>query len=140
MVLGLISVFFAGLLAGEEVVVRFGVRGPLAALPDEPHIRLRKGLIRTLRVLVPALFLPALLVAAAALVLEPSAGGAIGVLALLGWAGVTFLGTVPINAAALAWSAAAPPAGWQTTIARWERLDSLRCAAAVIAFVALLLR
>ena len=29
---GMVSVFFAGLLAGEEFVIRYGVRGPLAAL------------------------------------------------------------------------------------------------------------
>ena len=35
-VLGLVSVFFAGLLAGEEFVIRCGVRGPLASLPAGP--------------------------------------------------------------------------------------------------------
>ena len=37
-VVGMISVFFAGLLAGEEFVIRYGVRGPLASLEDGPHI------------------------------------------------------------------------------------------------------
>jgi uncharacterized membrane protein len=134
MVLGLISVFFAGLLAGEEVVVRFGVRGPLAALPDESHIRLRQGLIRTLRVLVPAIFVPALITAAVAAAADASVWRWAAVVALGGWATTTFLGTVPINAAALAWSPAAPPPGWQTTISRWERLDSVRTVAAVLAF------
>jgi uncharacterized membrane protein len=134
MVLGMISAFFAGLLAGEEVVVRFGVRGPLAALPDEPHIRLRQGLIRTLRILVPAIFVPALLTGVVAAVADASPVRWAAVVALAGWAAATFLGTVPINAAALAWSPAAPPPGWQATISRWEQLDSVRTAAAVLAF------
>jgi hypothetical protein len=51
-ILSLINVFFAGLLAGEEFVIRFGVRGPLAGLDQRPHIELRKALILTLRILV----------------------------------------------------------------------------------------
>jgi uncharacterized membrane protein len=111
------------------------VRGPLAALPDEPHIRLRQGLIRTLRVLVPAIFIPALLAGVVAAVADASAVRWAAVVALLGWAATTFLGTVPINAAALAWSPAAPPPGWQATIVRWERLDPVRTVGAVLAFV-----
>jgi hypothetical protein len=34
----MVSVLFAGLLAGEEFVIRYGVRGPLATLDDGPHI------------------------------------------------------------------------------------------------------
>jgi hypothetical protein len=132
------ALFFAGLLAGAEVVVRFGVRGPLAALPDEAHIRMRQGLIRTLRVLVPALFVPTLVLSVAALIAGPTIAGGVAVAALLGWAATTFLGTVPINSAAIDWLPAAPPAHWREVIARWERLDSVRCAAAVIAFIALL--
>lgn len=132
------ALFFAGLLAGAEVVVRFGVRGPLAALPDEAHIRMRQGLIRTLRVLVPALFLPALVLSVAALIAGATVANGVAAAALLGWAATTFLGTVPINSAAIDWSPTAPPDDWRAVIARWERLDSVRCAAAVIAFIALL--
>jgi hypothetical protein len=38
----MVSVLFAGLLAGEEFVIRYGVRGPLATLDDGPHIRFAK--------------------------------------------------------------------------------------------------
>jgi hypothetical protein len=52
---GIASVLFAGLLAGEEFVIRYGVRGPLASLDDQPHILLRRALIRPLRVIVPSI-------------------------------------------------------------------------------------
>ena len=74
-VLGFVSVFGAGLLAGEEFVIRYGVRGPLGRLDQEPHIRMRQGLIRTLRILVPAILLPTLLSAVAVTVVDGADGG-----------------------------------------------------------------
>jgi hypothetical protein len=74
-VLGFINVFGAGLLAGEEFVIRYGVRGPLGRLDQESHIRMRQGLIRTLRILVPAILLPTLLSAVAVTVVDGADGG-----------------------------------------------------------------
>jgi uncharacterized membrane protein len=139
--IGLVSVFFAGLLAGEEFVVRFGVRGPLTSLPDGPHILARQALIRTLRVLVPVLYLLTLSSAVAATCVDgPSylPVRAAGVAALLVWLALTLGGTVPINVAAIEWDADAPPANWRSQIERWERLNTLRTAAAIIAFSLLL--
>ena len=120
-VLGFISAFGAGLLAGEEFVIRYGVRGPLGRLDQEPHIRMRQGLIRTLRILVPAILLPTLLSAVAVTVVDGADGGlafrCAAVLALLAWVAVTLRGTVPINEAAIDWDPAAPrPTGerWLT--------------------------
>jgi uncharacterized membrane protein len=138
---GLVSVFFAGLLAGEEFVVRFGVRGPLASLPEGPHILARQALIRTLRVLVPVLYLLTLSSTVAATCIDgasylPVRGA--GVAALLVWLTLTLGGTVPINVAAIEWDADAPPANWRSQIDRWERLNTLRTAAAILAFGLLL--
>jgi hypothetical protein len=55
-VLGFVNLFCAGVLAGEEVVICYGVRGPVASLDPQPGILLRQALIRRLRVLVPAIF------------------------------------------------------------------------------------
>jgi uncharacterized membrane protein len=132
------AVLFGGLLAGEELVIRYGVRGPLATLDDQPHILLRQALIRTLRVVVPSIYVLALLSAAIATAFDGfDAGIALrcaGIVFLVAWIAVTLGGTVPINAAALEWSAAAPPASWRTQIDRWERLDTVRTWAAVAAF------
>ena len=56
------------------------------------------------------------------------------VLALLAFILVTLLGTVPINKGMLDWRTDAPPADWKEIIRRWERLDTVRCGAAVLAF------
>ena len=141
-VVGLLSVFFAGLLAGEEFVIRFGVRGPLASLPDGPHILFRQALIRTLRVLVPVLFLLTLATTLAATFIDGAdylplrvAGG----VALFVWIALTVGGTVPINAAAIEWDSNAPPADWRTQLESWERLNTFRTTAAVVAFALLLI-
>jgi uncharacterized membrane protein len=139
---GIASVLFAGLLAGEEFVIRYGVRGPLASLHDQPHILLRQALIRPLRVLVPSIYVGTLISAAAATALDGIGSGLAlrcsGLAALLVWIAVTLGGTVPINAAVLDWNATAPPADWRAQIERWEHLDTVRTWAAVIAFALLL--
>jgi uncharacterized membrane protein len=137
-IVGFVNVFCAGILAGEEFVIRYGVRAPVASLDVRPHIELRQALIRSLRILVPAVFALAVLSGAAATVLSgfDRAFGlrAAGLLALLTFITITLAGTVPINEVALGWEPATPPAGWQALIARWERLDTARCWAAIAAF------
>jgi uncharacterized membrane protein len=140
-VVGVISVLFAGLLAGEEFVIRYGVRGPLASLDDQSHILFRQALIYKLRILVPAIYVLALLSAAAVTVLDGTSGGVafrgVAIAALVAWIGATLGGTVPINEAVLEWSASAPPATWRAQVDRWEHLNTLRTLAAVVAFISL---
>lgn len=80
------------------------VRGPVATLDDRAHIELRQALILALRVLVPALYLPALLIATVVTVLDGVDSSfplrCAGVLALVVWLAVTLGGTVPINESA----------------------------------------
>jgi uncharacterized membrane protein len=137
-----VNLFLAGLLAGEEFVICYGVRTSLTTLEEKPQTQIRQVLIRKLRVLVPAIFLSSALSGIAAMV---GAGPGIsfgfrctGLLFLLAWTLITFFGTVPINKAALAWQPEALPSDWRTLIARWERLDILRCWAAVVSFALLL--
>ncbi|MDQ6772834.1 MAG: DUF1772 domain-containing protein [Candidatus Dormibacteraeota bacterium] len=141
-VAGMVSVLFAGLLAGEEFVMRCGIRGPLASLDDRSHILVRQALIRSLRVLVPSIYALALLSAVAGTALDGvDAGLALrgaGILALVIWIAVTLAGTVPINAAALEWDVSDPPVTWRTQVDRWERLNTVRTWAAVVAFALLL--
>lgn len=132
------NLFFAGLLAGEEFVIRFGVRAPLAKLEPQEHIRLRQALIRRLRILVPAIFALAAGTGTAVVIMgafDMRAGlPAAAVLTLFAFIALTLGGTVPINQAVLAWDPAAPPPGWRDAISRWERLDSLRTLLALVAF------
>lgn len=129
-----VGLFLAGLLAGEEFVVRYGIRGPLAALDDRAHLRLRQAIIRTLRVLVPATALPALVLGVGVAVMDRGAFAVAGAALLLGWLLVTVFGTVPINSGAMEWNPDAPPANWKALIDRWERLNTVRTGLAGLAF------
>jgi uncharacterized membrane protein len=137
-VLEFMNVLCAGVLAGEEFVIRYGVRAPVASLDERAHLQLRQALIRTLRLLVPAVFGLTILSGIAVTVLGgPGLGLGLrcaGLLALVAFISVTLGGTVPINQAILTWDAAAPPKDWQTLVRRWERLDRARTWAAISAF------
>jgi hypothetical protein len=139
-IIGLIGLFFTGLLAGEEFIVRYGLSGPLAAMDDQPHIRLRQLLIRRLRVIVPIIFFSALVPGVIGLfAVDPGFNfRCAGVLALLFWISITLAGTAPINKGALTWQPDAPPANWKSLISRWKRLDTWRAWLAIIAFVCFL--
>jgi uncharacterized membrane protein len=137
-VLEFVNVLCAGVLAGEEFVIRYGVRTPVASLDERPHLQLRQALIRSLRILVPVVFALTILSGIAATVLGgPGLGLALrcaGLLALLAFISITLGGTVPINQAILTWDIGAPPKDWQTLVRRWERLDTARTWAAISAF------
>jgi hypothetical protein len=132
-----VNLLFAGLLAGEEFVIRYGVRGPVATLDVRPQIQLRQALIRKLRILVPIMFGLALVSAVMATIQAGAAQGAryAGIVSLLVFICVTLFGTVPINAAALEWNANSPPENWRAMMQRWEHLDSVRTWAAVLALM-----
>lgn len=141
-VASLLSLLGAGLLAGEEFVVRYGVRAPVARLDQLPQVQLRQDLIRRLRILVPAIYFPTLLAGLAAPALTGFGPALLvrcaALVALLVWVAVTLGGTVPINAQVLEWEATAPPGDWMELIRRWERLDTIRTWAALAAFLLLL--
>ena len=126
-----VVLFFAGLLAGEELAICYGLR---PALRGPGHIPQRQALIRRLRILVPLLFAAALVTGASAWYAAPGPLRLAGLAALLLFIGVTLAGTVPINKALLGWNPDAPPADWRERVARWERLDIVRCWLALAAF------
>ncbi len=138
-----VGLLLAGLLAGEEFVVCYGVRTPLAIVDDEPQIKFRQNLIRRLRVLVPSIAMPSLFCSLAILWFHRAQPGILfqgaGVAAMLTWLVTTFAGTVPINEAVLTWSPDAPPENWKLLMARWEQLDIIRCWVTVLAFTCFLL-
>lgn len=135
-VIEFVSLFLVGILAGGEFVVRYGVHVSLALLDEPSQIKVRQALIRRLRVLVPAIFLPTFVAGVAVLVLDGSGPGivfrCVGVLALLIFILVTLIGTVPINKAALTWQPDAPPSNWKALVSRWERLDVVRSSGVII--------
>ena len=60
--------FLIGVLAGEELIVRYGLHPALSRLDDRAHLLARQALVRRLRVVVPIVMLPAAALVAAVLV------------------------------------------------------------------------
>ena len=138
-VLPAVGLLFAGILAGEEFIVRYGVHPALSHLPDRAHILARQALVRRLRVVVPIVMIPTVLISIAVLVVGGSTAGLgfrwAGVVALIAFILLSFLGTVPINIQVNDWSVDEPPANWRRTIRRWEQIDLFRSSAAIAAFI-----
>ena len=139
-VLQAVGVVLAGILAGEELIVRYGVQPALGNLDDRIHVATRIALVRALRIVVPGLILPTAAVAVAILV---TGGGGqngagwrwAGMAALLVFVLFSFLGTVPINMKVVDWQPDQLPPDWRAVVHRWQRLDTLRSTAAILAFV-----
>jgi hypothetical protein len=136
-----LNLFFAGVLAGEELVICYGVRTVVAVLDQQPQIELRHALIRKLRAVVPAIVILTALSGLAAMSLDGAGTGfrlrCLAALGLLIWVVITLFGTVPINKDTLTWRPDAPPNYWRVLVSRWERFDIARCWAAVISFALL---
>jgi hypothetical protein len=70
-VLDFVNLFFAGILAGIEFVIHYGLRGPSELLDEHSRLQLRQALVMRLRVLVPAFFAPTAVLGIALTVLNP---------------------------------------------------------------------
>lgn len=133
-----LGLFLLGVLAGEELIVRYGLHPALSGLDDRAHLLVRQALVRRLRVVVPIVMLPAAALAVAALVVVTGPGQALRwatTIAMVAFLLLSFLGTVPINIKVNDWQVDAPPADWKAVIRRWARIDVLRSTAATAAFL-----
>lgn len=101
MAFGWTNLFFAGLLAGEELVICYGLRSALSILDTSSHILLRQRLIRRLRILVPILLLLALFSGVLLAIWEDHGLHLVARCAGLAFLGIflllTLTGTAPIN-------------------------------------------
>jgi hypothetical protein len=138
-VLQLLQLLFAGLLAGFEIAVHYGIGPPPHVLRQEAQILLRQAMVRRLRVLAPMLFLPTLLLSVVDSVRERHESGSalryVAVAALLVWAVVRIVRTVPVNSATLEWNPEAPPSNWRAQVETTERFHVVAAWCAVIVFV-----
>ena len=137
-VLDFVNVFFAGLLAGMEFVIHYGLRAPAEVLNDTAQLELRQALVLRLRVLVPAFFVPTAVSAIAVTLLDWAAPGwwfrGVGMFALLIWIAFRVLGTVPINSATLTWQPSAPPKNWKALVSHAERFHDVGVWAVILSF------
>lgn len=142
-VLAVITVFFAGILAGIEIVIHYGLRAPAEILNEQSQIQLRQALVLRLRVLVPAFFVPTAVSGIAVTVLEGAAPGlwfrCVGVLAMLIWIMIRVIGTIPINSATLTWRPDAPPKNWRALVNHAERFHIVGVWAVVMVFACFLI-
>src|SRR6266851_6750183 len=74
-VLDFVNVFFAGMLAGIEFVIHYGLRTPAEILDEQSQLRFRQALVLRLRVLVPAFFVPTAVLGIALTVRNSAAPG-----------------------------------------------------------------
>src|SRR5438270_4622875 len=74
-VLDFVNLFFAGMLAGIEFVIHYGLREPSEMLDEQSQLQLRQALVMRLRVLVPAFFAPTALLGIALTVLGGGTAG-----------------------------------------------------------------
>ena len=131
------NLFFAGILAGLEVSIHYGLHAPTLALDEKAQLKLRQGMVSRLRWLVPAFFLPTAVLGAVIAYLDgakPGLYARVAALVALGlWVLIRVVGTVPINSATLDWRDA-PPADWQEQITKAERFHVVGTWAAILAF------
>jgi hypothetical protein len=138
LILEFINLFFAGLLAGMEIAVHYGFHPQTVALDEKPQIVLRQGVARTLRWIVPAFFIPAMLTGIAITIMDGVAPGLYfriaALIAIVVWIAVRIIGTVPINSATIEWDSDAPPKDWREQITKAERFHIAGTWAAILAF------
>jgi hypothetical protein len=140
--LDFVNLFFAGILAGIEIAIHYGLHPPPKVLSDQSQIQLRQALVLRLRVLVPAFFVPTAVSGIAVAVLDRAAPGlwfrCAGIVGVLVWIVIRVIGTVPINSATLTWESGAPPKNWRPLVDHAERFHILGVWAAVMAFASFL--
>jgi hypothetical protein len=136
------NLFFAGILAGMEAAIHYGVHPATQVLGEQSQFQLRRALVLRLRVLVPAFFVPAAASGIAVAILDGTTPGfwfrCAGMLAVLVWVAIRVIGTVPINSATLGWEAGAPPANWRALVDHAERFHNVGVWAAVMGFASFL--
>ncbi len=137
-VLDIVTVFFAGILAGMEFVIHYGLRAPSEVLDERAQLQLRQAMVLRLRVLVPAFFVPTAVSGIAVTVLDGTAPGlwlrGTALVAMLIWIVIRVIGTVPINSATLTWQLDAPPKNWKALVNHAERFHIAGVWAIVMAF------
>jgi uncharacterized membrane protein len=137
--LQLICLIVLGVIAGEELTVRFGVQPAISRLQDTAHILARQALIKRLRILVPCIMLPGFVMTILVLIFSNSASGYFyrwaASVAITLYLLSSFFGTVPINIKVNDWNASSPPANWKNIFKRWENIDTIRSVAATLAFI-----
>jgi len=140
-VLGFFALTVTGFTSGAEFGSYAFVHPVIRRLPQEHHLRVEQGLLRTFGRVMPVLMtLSVILAVSYALSLDSVEGTARGVR----WAAAvsfiaallsTIIFNVPVNLATGRWDANNPPEKWKETRNRWEFFQGLRSWLLLIGFV-----
>ncbi len=144
-VLGFIALTVTGFTSCAEFGSYAFVHPVVRHLPQEHHIRVEQGLLRTFGRVMPVLMTLSVILAISYAV---SLNGVEGTARIVRWASAiafvaalisTIIFNVPINLATGKWSVENPPEQWKETRNRWEFFQGLRSWLLLIGFVLLCL-
>ncbi len=144
-ILGFIALTITGFTSCAEFGSYAFVHPVVRHLPQDHHIRVEQGLLKTFGRVMPVLMtLCVILAVSYAVMLNDSEGTA----RITRWAAAvsfiaalvsTIIFNVPINLATGRWDADNPPEKWKETRSRWEFFQGLRSWLLLIGFVLLCL-
>jgi hypothetical protein len=144
-ILGFIALAVSGFTACAEFGSYAFVHPVIRHLPDEHHIRVEQGLLKTFGRVMPVLMTLTVILSISYAVSLNSVEGAARIVR---WAAAaafiaalvsTIIFNVPINLATGRWNAGDPPRNWKETRNRWEFFQGLRSWLLLIGFILLCL-
>jgi hypothetical protein len=140
-VLGLCVLVITGFTACAEFGSHAFVHPVVRRLPQQHHIEVEQGLLKTFGCYMPVLMALSVILSLAYAWRQSNASASDAGLA---WAAaaafvlslvVTLSINVPINVATARWDAASPPTDWKAARIRWERAQSIRSWLMLLGFV-----
>lgn len=138
-ILELFNLCCAGILAGIEIAVHYAFHPSIVTMEDASQVRLRQQLIRKLRWLVSAFFVPTMLSGITITIAQGIQAGfyfrLAAMICIVIWILIRIVSTVPVNSATLEWDANSLPKDWKEKIAKVERFHIAGTWSAILAFV-----
>ena len=144
-ILGFVSLVITGFTSCAEFGSYAFVHPVIRRLPQEQHIRVEQGLLKTFGRVMPVLMTLSLILSISYAIKMNSVEGTAGIVA---WASAvsfaaaltsTIIFNVPINLATGRWDADKPPEKWKETRNRWEFFQGLRSWLLLLGFILLCL-
>ena len=144
-ILGFVSLVITGFTSCAEFGSYAFVHPVIRRLPQEQHIRVEQGLLKTFGRVMPVLMTLSLILSISYAIKMNSVEGTARIVA---WASAvsfaaaltsTIIFNVPINLATGRWDADKPPEKWKETRNRWEFFQGLRSWLLLLGFILLCL-
>jgi uncharacterized membrane protein len=140
-ILGFITIIITGFTSCAEFGSYAFVHPVIRQLPQEHHIRVEQGLLKTFGRIMPVLMTLCVILSLSCAI---GSNAVEGIARIVLWAAAasfiaalvsTIIFNVPINLATSRWNAKNPPERWRETRNRWEFFQGLRSWLLLIGFV-----